>query len=722
MIGRKSISILFSGLMAIAVISICPQKAQLKTLLVDDFDEQSFLNKLGGESYTWNVNPQDKSQGCTATFDSKIRIGESGSSLRLDYDIDSTITYLGEFPDTYYYIYDYDTDSIIGYANEIPYTAYSGFYFLLNNANLRDYKYLIFHVKGDPLQGFTRKFVIEMKNIDQTDRFLVDGVGPSWQKVVVPLGMFKKIGEWGKMTELTIVFNENATRKTGTVYLDNVYFAQSPEEDVRKEGLSGKSAREGNPKRYSEEKRIDLGAKIQTYYSYTPEEKSEIVGTGSLCVEGRLSRFAGKAEVKSETQEFGEATYRAELESWPYEEIRTEAPTLALPTLQFVANDILPQSSRITLGHLWLDSSRYTFNPVYGWKGVSLDGDYSSLNYDTFLIKQPFNSFTLGGRLRQYWRYFRLEAIGIHHTETARLLGSTGGDGTVEDTNEWRIEPVERDTAFMFRILERLLDNRIMFEGIYGHDIYRQYAEVDLTEPTEPTYSQKLDEAISLYGNMWRGRLIFNSLFLRGSKLTYEYRWVGEDFKPEYRQEPTVFDDVDGDQRGYNVHLEQSYRGVVASIGYDDIVRNSDRDCDRKRTNFSLYYYGVRGMEFGLLREYRKEDYEYTSLRSSLDVERNEKVGVSELNLRLHLMHPVTPGLRLPLVFYFKFRREDIEHPLTGATYVTDSFQTKIEYYPKPYMKLLGMYKTTRFGESNWEPKGYPFSDNFARIAFEIMF
>jgi|GEM_PF-2774426 len=717
---RSGLSILLAGWIALSLISICSQYGESKTLLVDNFDEQSFLNELGGESYTWNVNPQDKSQGCMASFDSKIRVGETGSSLRLDYDIDSTLTYLREFPDTSYYIYDYDMDSIMGFAREIPHTAYNGFYFLFNNANLESYKYLVFYVKGDPLQGHTRKFIVELKNIDQADRFLVNGVSSSWQKIVIPLGMFRRIGEWRKITELTIVFNENATRKTGTVYIDNIYFAQSAEEELGQESPSGKNSPQGNLKEYSQKKGTDLGATIYTGYSYTPEEKSRMFGMGSLSVEGRLSRFGGKMEIAAETQDFGEAAYGVELASWPFEETRRQSPELELPTLQFMVNDILPQTSKITLGHLWLDSSRYTFSPFYGWKGLSIDGDYYGLNYNAFFIKQPFNSFTLGSRLRQYWRCFWLEAIGIHHSETARLSGSSEGDGTLAETS--KIEPVERDTSFIFRVIEPLLNHRIILEETYGQDIYHQYAEVDRTDPTEPTYSQKLDDPVSNYGNMWRGKLIFDNLFWKGSKLSYDYRWVGENFKPEYRQEPTVFDDGYGDQKGYNIEFEQSHRGFVASIAYDDITRNSNRDYGRKRTNFSLYYYGFRGMEIGASREYRKEDYKYTSYRSSLDVDRNEEVGVSELYLRFHLIHPVTPGIRLPLVLWFKFRREDIEHPLTGRTYVTDSFQTKIEYYPAPYLRLQGMYKTTRFGDASWEPKGYPFADNFARLALEVMF
>lgn len=708
---RNRLSILLAGLVALAMTLICCSYGESKILLVDDFDEQNFLNKLGGESYTWDVNPQDKSQSCAASFDSKIRVGETGSSLRLDYDIDSTLTYLREFPDTSYYIYDYDMDSIIGFAREVPHTAYNGFYFMLSNADLEDYKYLIFYVKGDPLQGFTRKFVVELKNIDQTDKLLVDGVSSSWQKIIIPLGMFKRIGDWGKMTELTIVFNENVTRKTGTIYIDNVYFAQYPEEKLGEELSSARMSPQGNPKQYSEKKGTDLGATIYTAYSYTPEEKNEIFSMGSLSLEGRLSRFAGKMEIAAETQNFGEAAYSVDLENWPFEETRRQSPDLEFSTLQFAVNDVLPQTSRMTLGHLWLDSTRYTFNPVYGWKGASVDGDYGGLNYNTFFIKQPFNSFTWGSHFRHYGQYFHLEAIGIHNSQTAQLSDSSD-----------KIEPVEKDTSFMFRILEYLLNRRIKFEGIYGCDIYHQYAEVDRTDPTEPTYSEKLDKTVSRYGNMWRGKLIFDNLIWKGSKLNYEYRWVGEDFKPEYRQEPTVFDDVDGDQKGYNVEFEQSYKGFVGSVAYDDITRNSNRNYGRKRTNLSLYYYGFRGMELGISREYRKEDYEYTSLRSSLDVDRNEKVSVSELYLRFHLVHPVTPGIRLPLVLWFKFRREDIEHPLTGRSYVTDSFQTKIEYYPAPYIKLLGMYKTTRFGDPSWEPEGYPFADNFARIALEVMF
>ncbi len=274
-------------------------------------------------------------------------------------------------------------------------------HFLLNNANLKDYKYLIFYVKGDPLQGFTRKFVVELKNIDQSDKFLVNGVSSSWQKVVIPLGRFKRIGEWGKMTELTIVFNENVTRKTGTIYLDNIYFAQYPEEPLGEEPSSGKSPLQGSTKEYSEEKKTELGATIYTGYSYTPEEKNEIFSMGSVSVEGRLSRFSGKMEIQAETQNFGKAAYRAQLENWPYEETQRQSPDVEFPTLQFTVDDILPQASRIRLGHLWLDSTRYTFNPVYGWKGASIEGDYHGLNYNTFFIKQPFNSFTLGSHFRQ---------------------------------------------------------------------------------------------------------------------------------------------------------------------------------------------------------------------------------------------------------------------------------------------------------------------------------
>ncbi|HUW23504.1 MAG TPA: hypothetical protein VMW39_05690, partial [bacterium] len=59
---RNRLSTLLAGLVASAVIFIYCPDAESKILLVDDFDHQTFLNKLGGETYPWNVNPQDKSQ------------------------------------------------------------------------------------------------------------------------------------------------------------------------------------------------------------------------------------------------------------------------------------------------------------------------------------------------------------------------------------------------------------------------------------------------------------------------------------------------------------------------------------------------------------------------------------------------------------------------------------------------------------------------------------
>nr|HNI56267.1 hypothetical protein [Elusimicrobiota bacterium] len=57
-------------------------------LLLDNFDEDKTENALGGATGAW-MDPEDKSQGCTASRVQLDRLGSLGRSLRLDFDIES---------------------------------------------------------------------------------------------------------------------------------------------------------------------------------------------------------------------------------------------------------------------------------------------------------------------------------------------------------------------------------------------------------------------------------------------------------------------------------------------------------------------------------------------------------------------------------------------------------------------------------------------------------
>ena len=85
-------------------------------LLVDDFDDCSKPNYMGGNFGAWDKNPEDTTQSCTDAFDGDVKYGTKGYSIKLDYDVDS------------------------------PEPAYNGFWLALNGADLRQYNAIVFYI------------------------------------------------------------------------------------------------------------------------------------------------------------------------------------------------------------------------------------------------------------------------------------------------------------------------------------------------------------------------------------------------------------------------------------------------------------------------------------------------------------------------------------------------------------------------------------------------
>jgi len=165
-------------------------------LKVADFDSGEKPNNLGGDFGAWDKDPTDLTQTCMDSFSSEVKYGEKGYSLKLTYDVGS------------------------------PNPAYNGFWTKLQNQDLRDYKELVFYVKGDEEKGFTRRFKVELKNPTQVGSFLVMGVTSEWQKVIIPFLKFKTITDWSQMTEFVVVFDDlTSNPKEGVIYIDDVYFS-----------------------------------------------------------------------------------------------------------------------------------------------------------------------------------------------------------------------------------------------------------------------------------------------------------------------------------------------------------------------------------------------------------------------------------------------------------------------------------------------------------------
>jgi len=193
---------------AMIFIASCAQSKQIRkkgvgivkdssVIFLDDFDMAEKTNRLGGESGTWNKDPDDLTQGCVMSFDGKTRCGDGGFSLKLDYDVDS------------------------------PNPAYCGYWSRLQNINLSRYRYLNFYVKGDDIEGYTTKFTIELKSDKQSSRYIVDGLDNNWQIIKIPLSKFSDIKNWKSIEELVITFDDaGVTNKEGGIFIDDLYFSR----------------------------------------------------------------------------------------------------------------------------------------------------------------------------------------------------------------------------------------------------------------------------------------------------------------------------------------------------------------------------------------------------------------------------------------------------------------------------------------------------------------
>ncbi len=184
---------------AIAFVISLTLTANAATLVVADFDAGEKPNNIGGDFGAWNKDEEDDTQGCFDSFDSDIKHGNKGYSMKLEYDVDS------------------------------PNPAYNGFWMKLQNQNITAYDKLSFWVKGDEVAGFSPKIKLELKNSKgELGRYTLSNVTKDWQQVTVPLNQFRGLTDLTSMTEFVIVFDDITCKpkKVGTIYIDDVAFVK----------------------------------------------------------------------------------------------------------------------------------------------------------------------------------------------------------------------------------------------------------------------------------------------------------------------------------------------------------------------------------------------------------------------------------------------------------------------------------------------------------------
>ncbi len=163
-------------------------------LVVDDFNDGTVPNALGGDFGTWNRYPEDLTQGCTQQFDPINAYGGAGYALRLNYDIDS--------------------------LNR----AQCGFWSKFGGVDLTPYHQLVLYLKGDPA-GHTSQINVELKSEQEIGRYLLTGITETWQRFAIPFEQFEGLHDWSRVKELVIFFEHlTVTKLTGVIYLDEIAF------------------------------------------------------------------------------------------------------------------------------------------------------------------------------------------------------------------------------------------------------------------------------------------------------------------------------------------------------------------------------------------------------------------------------------------------------------------------------------------------------------------
>jgi len=471
---------------------------------------------------------------------------------------------------------------------------------------------------------------------------------------------------------------------------------------------------------------IDLSGEIYNEFFWCPEESQKILHWGKIIASGKVREFSGRVEFASKSQNFSDAArFAYTADGLNRGTLTTQSPVVETPLLQVMGNNLSPVLTNLTVGNIWFEYSPYTFAlpPLggWGWKGATAEGDFRNLNYHAFYISQPYYSYAAGTRLIRYLSDWKITATGVYTNETARIQngGQVDSNGLLTSSSDWDIKPVFDDTVVNFEVLRYLKNREIQVQALAGWNHFDRYATADSTDVFHPVYSQRLETTQKLFDPIYKLRIETNELFVKGLRMITEYRYLGTEYRPNFRKEPSWFDDADADQKGYNINLTQNYRGFVFSAEYDDITRVINSKYYRYRTNFGVGFYGYAGLDAAINYEIKREKYNTVSSRSLWTTatlgpngEKDWLQNIAELYVRNQL-NPKT-------AVWFKVRNEDTGVLNESKTDHTLSFFTKLEYYINSNTKLLAEYKTTV--APAFEPKGFPFDDNYVKAVFDFTF
>ncbi|MEW5694038.1 MAG: CIA30 family protein, partial [Candidatus Hydrogenedentota bacterium] len=515
-----------------------------------------------------------------------------------------------------------------------------------------------------------------------------------------------------KRLDLTIIGETNEAT-SGIVWIDKFYAVGKglvPEEVSLPEVARFLQIPIGFGKRGN----IDFSGVAWAMYQYTPEMNHEVCDYAKLIADGKIDNFNSRVEIVSTTEYYDRTVYAD-----THNKIYTSIPDIDMIAYKMQANNLLPYVSQITLGNLWIDYGIHIFPAKWEWKGLNIEGNIEGTSYDWFIIKHRYDSFTTGLQFERNfpWNlFFRTTAVYYH--DTAKSLANAqivNGVLTIPDNTNIITELVGRDAVILFETYKRFFSDKLTLELIYGYNYLAKYGQKNISNLTDPTFTEKLQTPIKENDDYINFEIKLKNVLFDNSFLRTKYRKLGTNFKPRWRDDPMSYDEWQTDQKGFNLFYSKSIGPFGLWMEYDDIDRISDDDGFRRFAKGNIGYYGIPKIAVSLYYEYYKEKYTFNrGNRSNFETNKYEEKNIYEL----YFEDKITNSIRL----WTKYR---IERPTnlnltTNNRYQTNIFQSKIEYYLTNYARLFLEYKRTRYGDPSWEPFGDDYSDNFGKITFEF--
>ena len=107
--------------------------------------------------------------------------------------------------------------------------AYGGYWNRLQHINLENFNYLTFYVRGFSGSEVFKVGLRGTENAEYETKILItgvlkNGVTTSWQKVIIPLRLFRAIENWGDISIFSINFEHAFDSGKGQILIDDIAF------------------------------------------------------------------------------------------------------------------------------------------------------------------------------------------------------------------------------------------------------------------------------------------------------------------------------------------------------------------------------------------------------------------------------------------------------------------------------------------------------------------